>query len=219
MDRSLNAALAEPSRSSRAASPARFWAYVAVFGGLWGAAEVGLGSLLHALKVPYTGQILTCVGIVILSAQRRLVPLRGISVASGAVAAICKSVSPGGIIVSPMVGIFMEAASFEVALLPAPGSRALAALGGAFALWWTVAHGLVMQVVFLGTRVLDLYVQLLAKAGAFLGLRAVHGWTLLAAVAGLLAAIGIAASIVGSALGGAARARMATAPSGGGIAP
>jgi hypothetical protein len=197
-----------PAGTAPASSSIRFWAYAAVFGGLWGAAEVGLGSLLHALRVPRTGQILTCVGIAVLSSQRRLLPRRGLSLATGAIASLCKSASPGGSILGPMLGIFMEALLFEAATLPVPRSRVLAAVGGTLALYWTIVQNIAVHLVTYGTRVIELYLELLKKAGALLGMSAAQGWTVLALVGVVLALFGTAAAEAGRALGEAARLRV-----------
>ncbi len=188
---------------------ARFWAYAAVFGALWGAAEVGLGSLLHTMRISFTGQILTCVGVIILAAQRRIFPYRGSSAACGAVAALCKSISPGGIILGPMIGIFMEAVCFEAATIALPESRILTAIGGVLALWWTIAQSLISHVIYFGARVIELYLELLKRASEFFGFETSHGWIILVLPALILTISGIAAAEIGRILGNSAQLRLA----------
>ncbi len=40
--------------------------YIALFGTIWGVAEMSLGALLHTLNVPQTGTIMTFFGITIM---------------------------------------------------------------------------------------------------------------------------------------------------------
>jgi hypothetical protein len=111
----------------------RFWAYVTAFGAAWGAFEITVGAFLHALRIPFDGTFLASVSAAFLVAQRQVLPARGASLATGAVAALCKSISPGGMILGPMVAILVESALVEFALLAAPRARTTTMLAGALA--------------------------------------------------------------------------------------
>lgn len=75
--------------------------------------EITLGSFLHTLRLPFSGTSLAAVSAALLVAQRQMLPRRGLSLTTGIVAAVCKSVSPGGVIFGPMVGITVEAARWR----------------------------------------------------------------------------------------------------------
>ena len=83
----------------------RFWAFVTVFGTLWGGLELTLGTFLHVLHVPKTGFIMVALSATLLVAQRNIFPARWSTLAAGVIAACIKSLSPGGIIAGPIIGI------------------------------------------------------------------------------------------------------------------
>jgi len=200
-----------------AASPGdrqRFWAHAAAFGALWGAIEVTLGSFLHGLRIPLSGAFLAALGAGLLIAVRQIEPRRGSSIAIGLVAAACKSISPGGVIVGPMVAILAESLLVEVSLLPRPRSAIAAIAAGLLAVTWTVSQKLFGQVVFYGGDVIRLYVEMLTKLARSLHLDATTGWWTLAVVGALLLVIGGGAGLWGWRIGRltvAARAAAASA--------
>jgi len=42
------------------------WIKASIIGTIWAASEIVLGSFLHNLKVPFSGNILTAIGLIIL---------------------------------------------------------------------------------------------------------------------------------------------------------
>lgn len=179
----------------------RFWAYGAAFGALWGALEITLGAFLHALHLPFAGVAMATVGAMFLVAQRQVVPVRGLTLATGAVAALCKSVSPGGIILGPMVGIAIEALVVELALLPDSRSRASAILGVSLAATWALSQQVVTHVVVYGTDVLDLYTRLLDLGADLVGLPSTAPLLALAALVIPVTVLGLVGGLVGHHVG------------------
>lgn len=186
----------------------RFWAVVTAFGALWGAVEITLGAFLHALRLPFAGVLLASISAALLVGQRQLEPRRGVSLATGVVAALCKSISPGGIILGPMVGIFTEGLLVELALLPAPRALPAALAGGALCALWSAFQGLVTQTIYYGARVIDLYLALLARAGQWLGIPPAAGWWGLLALVGVVALMGATGGWLGRRVGADSRARL-----------
>jgi hypothetical protein len=182
-------------------STARYWGVVAAFGALWGALEFTLGSFLHVIKIPFGGTMLAVTSAALLVAQRQLLPRRGLSLATGIVAAICKSVSPGGLILGPMVAITVEALLVELALLPAPRSRACAALAGALVVFWATFQKVISQYIYLGGTVIELYVALLERGAELVGLTSEGGWQALGALVGVLCLVGSAVALWGRGVG------------------
>ena len=187
-----------------------FWAQVTAFGALWGTIEITLGSFLHSLRLPFSGTLLATLGAVLLIAQRQLFPARGATLATGIVAALCKSISPGGVILGPMVGIATEAMVVEAALLLAPRALGSGMAAGVLCVGFASFQKLVTQYVFYGGTVLELYLAALRKAGQLLGIERQAWWVLAAALA-LLAMVGAAAGALGRLLGEKSRARLAEA--------
>ncbi|MBN1772258.1 MAG: hypothetical protein JXB32_13400 [Deltaproteobacteria bacterium] len=179
------------------------------FGAAWGAFEITLGAALHALHVPLAGVVLSSLGAALLVAQRQLLPDRGASLATAAVAALCKSISPDGLVLGPMVAILMEGVLVEAALLAAPRAAATAALAGSLCALWSAFQKLVTQVVFFGSGVVELYLSALRNAGRALAVSPRAGWTLLAGFCVVVAAIGVLGGLFGRGVGREAARRLA----------
>lgn len=173
--------------------PSRFWALAASFGALWGAVEITLGSFLHTLKVPFGGALLASLGAALLVAQRQIEPTRGLSVATAAIAALCKSLSPGGVILGPMIGIGVEGLLVELALFVAPRFFGSALLAGTLAALWSAFQKVLVQLVLYGGTALELYEAALRKADDWLG----HGGAGLGLVAALLSILGALGMLAG----------------------
>lgn len=173
------------------------WAYAAAFGAAWGSLEIVVGSFLHATHVPLTGPILATAGAALLVAERQLVTARGVCLATGLVAAACKSLSPGGVILAPMLGIAGEAALVELALLVAPRRAGSAALAGLLASWFPVAQKLLMQLVLYGTGILTLYTAAIRRVAQWLGGGPGLGWVLVAGAAAALGVVGATGGVLG----------------------
>ena len=173
------------------------WAYVSTFGALWGVIEITLGSFLHVLRIPFTGTFLASVTASLLVAQRQFISFRGISIYTGIVAMLIKSLSPDGIILGPMVGILSEAMLVELILTIKPQSIITAILSGIICSIWATLQGIVHQWIIYGTSILKLYLKLLYKATNTLGLPVSYGiyaliifFTLIAAIAATISLIG-----------------------------
>jgi len=184
-------------------------ASAAAFGALWGAVEVTAGSFLHALRIPFSGVLLAALGAGLLVAQRQVYDRRGVTIMTGAVAALCKSLSPAGIIWNPMVAIAMEAALAEAVLALAPRAALSAALAGALAVLWSIGQGLLMQFLLYGSRVFTLYVTVVGRTSRWVGFPAATAWWSLAGILASFLALGGGAGLWGRRIGRLARQRLA----------
>lgn len=178
-----------------------YWGVVACFGALWGALEITLGTFLHTLKLPFGGTMLAAVSASLLVAQRQILPRRGLSLMTGIVAAVCKSVSPGGVIFGPMVGITVEAALVELALIVAPRSRIGAALAGALAVCWASFQKVISQYIYFGGTIIELYIAALERGSNMVGLSAEAGWQVLGGVVVAIALLGAVVALWGHSVG------------------
>jgi hypothetical protein len=181
---------------------------VAAFGALWGVLEITVGSFLHALHLPFTGVVLASTGAGLLVAQRQVLPRRGASLATGFVAALCKSMSPGGVVLGPMAGILVEAMLVEAALLAAPRSALTALPAGALAAIWAAFQKLFTQYLFYGGSVLDLYLSLLREASDAAGIPEESRASSLAIVLAAIALFGATGSVLGWRIGREGRRRL-----------
>jgi hypothetical protein len=130
----------------------RAWTYAALFGALWGAAEASLGTFLKVAQVPLGSVVMAALGVLCLVTARRLQPVPGLCLVMGCVAACIKVVALGGLVLGPVVGILVEAAALELAMLLVGGRAFGAALGGALALAAVPVHKLVAVRVVAGAE-------------------------------------------------------------------
>lgn len=192
--------------------PTRDLVTVAVFGALWGAAEMSLGAVLHALALPFSGLVMTAAGMLIALTGYRFVPRRGAVLSIAAVSALLKAFSLGSIVLSPMLAILVEALLAELGLALAGGraARGPLALAGALATSWVPLHPFLTQGLVAGEGMIEIYRRLLVTAARLLHLDAgaiplvVAAFLVVHAAAGALA--GLLAAGLGRQLAGRLRA-------------
>lgn len=181
------------------------WKRAAVFGSLWAASEIVLGSLLHTLRVPLAGTLLAAIGVAILVAGLRLRGEPGVALRAGIVCALMKSVSPGAIIIGPMIGIVLEASIVEgVTRLTRRAVPGLL-LAGALATATPILQKMVGLLIVYGPDAANIYTGLYEFAAAALGIRVFGPVNLIIAFVAAAAALGAGAGATGLQI--AARAR------------
>jgi len=84
------------------------WIKASIAGTIWAASEIVLGSFLHNLKVPFSGNILTAIGLIILISISYIWTERGLFWRAGVICALMKAMSPSAVIFGPMIAIFTE---------------------------------------------------------------------------------------------------------------
>lgn len=167
---------------------------LAVFGSLWGAVEISLGSVLKAMQIPLSGAVLAGIGLAVALTGRLFVPRRGSVLFMGVIAMILKLFSIGNIIVGPMIGILAEALLAEgvLSLLGKP-SRLVFLLAGAAGVIWTFAQPLVTGPVLYGRNIVTVWLELIEKGSRLVGLDPSAALWVALALVGLHALIGGAA--------------------------
>jgi hypothetical protein len=153
----------------------RDWVTIGLFGALWGAVELTLGSVLHAIYPPLantllTGVILTGIGVAIALTGRHFVSKRGSVLLIGAVTAVIKLLSISGVKIGPVVAILIESTLMEGVLSIARAPRPWAfVISGALAVGWNLPHTLIMPQILLGKSALETFNELVQQ-GSLLGL-------------------------------------------------
>lgn len=172
--------------------------YIGVFGALWGAVEMTLGSVLHVVNVPFSGVILTGIGVTILLIGRLFVPRAGSVLFIGLVTAFLKMLSLGGIVLNPMIGIVAESLLAEV-VLTATGRprRATFVLAGALATFWPFVHPFFTHGLLAGRDLLTVYGWTIEKGAELLGLDASAVVLIVAGLIGVHLVIGAIAGTLG----------------------
>jgi nucleoside-triphosphatase THEP1 len=173
------------------------WKRAAAFGSLWAASEIVLGSLLHTLRVPLAGTLLAAIGVAILVAGLRLRGEPGVALRAGIVCALMKSISPGAVIIGPMIGIMLEAAIIEGVTRITRRSVPGLLLAGALATATPIVQKIVSLLIVFGPSAADIYVGLYKFASSALGVSSVGPLDLLLAFVAAAAFLGAVAAGAG----------------------
>jgi hypothetical protein len=185
----------------------RDWVTIGLFGALWGAVEISLGSVLHILFPPLTdtflvGLIMAFLGCVIALCGRVFVPRRGSILLIGVITAILKAFSLGGIKIGPMAAILAESLLMEAALLPfAAASAAGFALAGMLAVSWNFFHRFIMMRLLFGTEFIAVGLKMARDGARLLGIREELLLPVLALLLLIRLAAGLAAGLLARVLG------------------
>jgi nucleoside-triphosphatase THEP1 len=140
------------------------WIKASITGTLWAASEIVLGSFLHNLKVPFSGNILTAIGVIILISVSYIWTEKGLFWRAGLICAIMKTMSPSAIIFGPMVAIFSEAALMEISVRLLGKTLAGYILGAMLAMSWNLFQKIMNFIIFYGFNIVDLYTNLIKFA-------------------------------------------------------
>jgi hypothetical protein len=124
------------------------WIKASIVGTIWAASEIVLGSFLHNLKVPFSGNILTAIGIVILISVSYIWTEKGLFWRAGLICAIMKTMSPSAIIFGPMIAIFSEAVLLEISVRLLGKTFAGNILGGMLAMSWNLFQRIMNFIIF-----------------------------------------------------------------------
>ena len=160
--------------------------YIAIFGAIWGAVELSLGSYLHVIFPPLAdtflvGVIMASLGAIVALVGRQFVPRTGAVFMIGIVAAILKMISLGGVKVGPLVAILAESLLMEVGLLLARRDRRWGfVLAGALAISWNFFHKFIMMYILFGKGVYEVYMNMVQQGASVLGLKASYALGIIA---------------------------------------
>jgi hypothetical protein len=169
-------------------------ATIAVFGTLWGLSEISLGSVLKSLNIPFSGAVLSAIGLVIALVGRAFVPQKGSTLFIGVIAMLLKLFSLGGVIIGPMVGIFSEALVAEIVLsLTGSPRRFSFVLAGALGVAWSLLQPFVTGPLLFGRTLFVVWLDLLDTGTRLLGLDTSAALGIVAALLAIYLSIGCVA--------------------------
>lgn len=171
--------------------------YVAIFGAIWGALEMTLGSYLHVIFPPLAetflvGLIMASLGVVVALIGRLFVPKTGSVLMIGIVAAILKMISIGGVKLGPLVAILAESVLMELGLLVVREPRQGAFIfAGALATTWNFFHKFIMMWLLFGQGIYEVYVGMVQQGASLLRIQANYALVIIGIL--LLARVGAGA--------------------------
>jgi hypothetical protein len=104
---------------------------IGIFSALNGVCEIGIGTVLHIMKVPFTGSLMLFFNLVVYLTLKKLIPRPGTVIITGFLTAMLTLLYAGGNKLSPSIAIFAEALIIELILDFIPLNKLSAALTGA----------------------------------------------------------------------------------------
>ncbi|CAN5618652.1 hypothetical protein BH23BAC4_BH23BAC4_11860 [soil metagenome] len=165
------------------------WQRIGAYGAAAGGIEMTVGSAMHAMMIPLRGLFMSTVQAAVmvfagerLGRRRRVVWVPYIS-------AGLKALSPAGSRIRPMIAIVMQGQLFAAATVVLGWNYAGVFVGGALVGAWALLQGIVLQMLFLGTAVLDAIGAVTAWTAALMGTRTPTVFLVLAVMVGAWAAI------------------------------
>jgi nucleoside-triphosphatase THEP1 len=173
------------------------WIKASIIGTIWAAAEIVLGSFLHNLRVPFSGNVLTAIALVILISVSHKWREHGLYWRAGLICALMKAMSPSAIIFGPMIAIIAESLLLEASVRLFGRTFIGFIIGSMLAMSWNLFQKILNLVIFYGGKLVDLYSSLTDYVARELNLRFDAFWAPLILLVTLYAVFGAAAAIVG----------------------
>ncbi len=189
--------------------------YVAIFGAIWGALEMTLGSYLHVIFPPLAdtflvGLIMASLGVVVALIGRLFVPRIGSVLMIGIVAAILKMISIGGVKLGPLVAILAESVLMELGLVVVRQPRQRAFIfAGALATTWNFFHKFIMMWLLFGQGIYEVYVGMVQQGASLLRIQANYALVIIVILFLVRVGAGALAGFVAWDLGRVVRDRLA----------
>lgn len=169
-----------------------------VFGSFAGFFEITLGNLLHVMKFPMKGTLLTCILLFILVLSRKFTKKPGSTLLTGLCAAVLKfMLSVTASKVSPFLSILVVSAAVEVFFSFGGYNIAMAATAGAVCSAYPLVHKVTVILLFSGPDAPGLIEKAVREVTDILGISG-SGLAVIIAVALLFrAALGVTACVAG----------------------
>lgn len=188
--------------------------YIAIFGAIWGALELTLGSYLHVIFPPLAdtfvvGLIMAFLGAVVALIGRHFVPRTGSVFLIGIITAILKMISIGGVKAGPLVAILAESLLMELGLFIARTPRRWGfVLAGVLAIVWNFFHKFFMMYILYGKGIYEVYVGMVKQGASLLRLDASYAVVIIVILFLIRILAGAAAGWIGWDLGRVVRDRL-----------
>lgn len=140
------------------------WIKASIIGTTWAASEIVLGSFLHNLKVPFSGNVLAAIGIIILISVSYIWTEKGLFWRAGIICAVMKTMSPSAVIFGPMIAILSEAVLLEISTRLFGKSLVGFIIGAMLAMSWNLFQKIINFIIFYGFNIVELYTNLIKLA-------------------------------------------------------
>jgi nucleoside-triphosphatase THEP1 len=177
------------------------WIKSAIAGTIWAASEIVLGSFLHNLRMPFSGNILTAIGIIILISISYIWNDRGLFWRAGLICAIMKTMSPSAVIFGPMIAIFAESMLLELSVRILGRTYPGYIIGAMIAMSWNLFHKIISYIISYGSNIVEVYTRLLNMAQKQLNIQTDIVWMPIIILLIVYALFGLFAGVIGIMVG------------------
>jgi nucleoside-triphosphatase THEP1 len=177
------------------------WIKASIVGTIWAASEIVLGSFLHNLRIPFSSNFLTAIGIIILISTSYKWKEPGLFWRAGLICALMKTMSPSAVIFGPMIAIMSQAALLEIFTRILGKNVFGFVVGAMFAMTWNLFHKIMNFIIFYGFNIVNVYADLLTFAQKQLRVNVDLVWSPVLALALVYALFGVIAAIIGMKVG------------------
>ncbi len=172
------------------------WLKASILGANWAASEIILGSFLHNLHIPFKGNILTAIGLILMISVAYIWKDKGLFWRSGLICALMKTMSPSAVIFGPMVAIFAEAFILEASTRLLGRNFIGFFVGSAFAMLWILFQRIINIIIFYGFNIVEIYADLLKYTEKQMGIDFDTFWLPVLVLAGGYVLFGFFTTIV-----------------------
>jgi len=173
------------------------WIKASIAGTIWAASEIVLGSFLHNLRIPFSGNILTAIGLVILISISYIWTERGLFWRAGIICALMKTMSPSAVIFGPMIAIFSEALLLEFSVRLLGRTIAGYLIGSMLAMSWNLFQKIANYIIYYGANIIEVYNNLLKFAQKQLNIQTDIVWLPIIVLLIIFALFGLFAGVIG----------------------
>lgn len=173
------------------------WIKASILGTIWASSEIVLGSFLHNLRIPFSGNILTAIGIIILISASYKWKENGLFWRAGVICALLKTLSPSAVIFGPFVAILSEALLLELSVKLLGRTIPGLIIGSILAMSWNLFYKVFKMILFYGNNIIDVYTNLMQYTEQQLGLQFDAVWTPLILLLIIQILFGLVSALIG----------------------
>ena len=172
-----------------------------ILGSMWASVEIVWGSFLHNLRVPFSGHILTAIGLIILISVSYRWKEKGLFWRAGVICALLKTMSPSAIIFGPMIAILSEAILLEAAVSIFGKNRVGFIIGAILAMSWNLVQFIISKVIAYGYNLVKLYESIMQYVQKQLNTDIDLVWAPIILLLAIYVLLGIGTAIAGISIG------------------
>lgn len=177
------------------------WIKASILGTLWASTEIVFGSFLHNLKIPFSGNLLTAIGLIILISIGQKWKNKGLFWRAGIITAFLKTLSPSAVIFGPMIAIIAESVLLEFSVKIFGRTYLGFLLGASLAMSWNLFQKLFNYVIYYGNNIIEIYKSLVEYASKQLGIGFQSLWWPIIILLGLYILFGLFTGLIGMSIG------------------